>query len=176
MAQPVKWYVTSDQEVRIEGLRRALPVSALTQTSGTATLTSEAHGITTGDVIYIEGAEQDGDDEYLGAHTGTSTSANTITFTVDDDTESPATGDIEASVYLADATVTATITPDVGAGTISFDYKTGSYGLYVGNVPDTATFAAGTTYTMTITCTASTGEKLTITLSGPAKTYPDTGA
>lgn len=169
MSQRVDWFAGSHNRVTLPAVSRALPVSALTRSGTTATLTSEAHGITTNDVIYIDGTDQD---EYLGDHTGTSATANTITFTVDEDADTPATGDIEASVYENDATVTATISPSVGVGTLSGDYKTGSKGLYTILVPDTATFAVGTTYTMTATITAQTGEVTTVTLAGPAVTYP----
>jgi hypothetical protein len=166
MAKTVRWYITTDQLVILEGLRRVLPVSALTQSAGTATLTSEAHGITTGDVIHIEGCDQE---KYNGDRVGTSASADTITFTVASTAETPATGDIEASVYLDDATVTGSV---ANSGTITFDYKTGSNGVYVGTVPDATTFVNGTEYTGTFTVTAATGEVLTLYLTGKGAQYP----
>jgi hypothetical protein len=166
MPKRTNWYITTDQLIVIEGLHRVLPVSSLTRSSTTATLTVEGHGITTGDIIRISGAD---DDLYNGDHTGTSATSNTITFTVDDDAVTPATGDIEAGVYLDDATVTGSVS---NSGTITFDYKTGSNGVYVGTIPDTVTIANGTEYTMTITVTASSGEVLTMTLVGKGTQYP----
>jgi hypothetical protein len=166
----VKWYVGSDQNVVIEGLRRWLPVSALTRSAGTATMTSEAHGLSVGDVIAIYGAE---DTDYNGDFTvATVPTADTLTFSVATTAQTPAEGDIQVGVYLTgSSTVTATFSQGV-SGTITFDYKMGSKGLFVGAIPDSNTFADGTASVATITATAGTGEVLKLTMSGTGRTYP----
>lgn len=164
MSKLVDWYITSDNLIVVDGLRREVPVSSITQSGGTATVTAESHGLSTGDVVRIEGCDQD---DYNGNHTIT-VSGDTFTFSVPTGTASPATGDIECGAYLDDATVTVSISDQ---NNIAFDYKTGSNGVYVGTVPDTTALTEGTSYTATITATASTGEVLTIKQAGKAKYY-----
>jgi hypothetical protein len=171
MAQTVNWYVGSDNVIVHDGMRRMLSYASITQSAGTATLTAEAHGCSAGDVIRITGAEQE---EYNGDHTVLAGPAtNSLTFTVDSGAETPASGDIEASVYLgATTTVTTTFSPTVGVGTLTGDYKGGSRGRFEVSVPDTATFSDGTEYTATSTFTAPTGEVLKVTHIGDGVTYP----
>lgn len=77
-------------------------VSSLTQSGGTATLVSSiAHGLSTGDSVYIAGADQT---EYNGTHTITVTNATTFTFAVDSGAVTPATGSITARVSWTDGT------------------------------------------------------------------------
>lgn len=75
-------------------LRGALAVTSITQTAGTATMTTTApHGITSGQVVdlTIAGATPSA---YNGTHACTSTGASTLTFTVPGGTATPATGTI----------------------------------------------------------------------------------
>lgn len=94
-------------------------VSSITQTSGTATCTtSTAHGFSTGEWVYFEGANEAG---YNGIVQVTVTGTTTFTYTVDSGTASPATGTITVtsqnktfttqSVTLAGQTKTALGTP-----------------------------------------------------------------
>jgi hypothetical protein len=67
-------------------------VTSITQTAGTATVTTTApHGLTTGDQVLIADAVQT---NYNGIKTVTVTGASTYTFAVDSSTVSPATGTI----------------------------------------------------------------------------------
>lgn len=79
-------------------------VVSLTQTGGVATVTHTGHGLSTNDVVLIEGCAQDA---YNGFHTITVTGANTYTFSVDAGTASPATGSPVASLVLIDALTNA---------------------------------------------------------------------
>lgn len=92
-----------------------LSVSSITQTGGTATCTTgSSHSYTTGDWVFITGANEAG---YNGIVQITVTGATTFTYTVDSGTSSPATGTITATnqnktfvtqtVTLAGATKTA---------------------------------------------------------------------
>lgn len=77
-------------------------VSSLTQTGGTATLVSTVnHGLSTGDYVYIAGADQT---EYNGSFQITVTNATTFTFAVDSGATSPATGTLEVFVEWVDGT------------------------------------------------------------------------
>lgn len=72
----------------------AQAVTSITQTAGTATLTTTAaHGRATGDWVTVEGATQVG---YNGVHQITVTGTDTFTFAVDSSVVSPATGTITA--------------------------------------------------------------------------------
>jgi hypothetical protein len=167
------FYLASDGTLVLANLRKDLPVSALSVSGTTATLTSEAHGLSTGDKVNVSGCVQD----YLnGDWTVASATTDDFTFAIADaDTQDPdvtATpnrGLILCAVYLDDATVTATCVAISGLGTLTFDYKTGSNGLYVARLPDTAAMVDGTTYTFIITATAQSGEVLTTLMTGPAK-------
>lgn len=65
-------------------------VSSLTQTAGTATcVTSSAHGLTSGDLVYIDGATET---EYNIGATVTVSDTTTFTYSVDAGASSPATG------------------------------------------------------------------------------------
>jgi hypothetical protein len=94
-------------------------VSTLTQSSGTATCTtSGAHGYSTNDWVYVEGANET---EYNGIVQVTVTSTTVFTYTVDSGATSPATGTITATnqdktfsvqdATLAGQTKTALTTP-----------------------------------------------------------------
>lgn len=76
-------------------------VTSITRSASTATVTHTAHGMRTGDVVFIEGANQD---EYNGKHTITVTAANTYTYTVSGTPTSPATGTILSTLVLIDGT------------------------------------------------------------------------
>ncbi len=70
-------------------------VSSLTQSAGTATLTTTGnHNAVTGDIVIISGATQSG---YNGNFPITVTGNTTFTFSVDSSTASPATGTIVAA-------------------------------------------------------------------------------
>lgn len=72
-----------------------LSVSSLTQSGGTATCTTSAsHNLSTGDWVYIEGANEA---EYNGIVQITVTGATTFTYEVDSGATSPATGTITAT-------------------------------------------------------------------------------
>jgi hypothetical protein len=64
-------------------------VSSLTQSAGTATATSTAHGLENGDKMVIRGAQPDG---YNKVATVSNVTANTFDYTVDSGLSSPATG------------------------------------------------------------------------------------
>lgn len=69
-----------------------IAVTSITQTAGTATVTSTTpHQLITGDVAIIAGANET---EYNGSKTVTVLTSTTFTFTVDSSTTSPATGTI----------------------------------------------------------------------------------
>ena len=81
-------------DVKIEGhtVGSDVSVSTLTQTTGTATCTTGAvHGHTTGDWVYISGANEAG---YNGKVQVTVTNTTVFTYTVDAATATPATGTI----------------------------------------------------------------------------------
>lgn len=67
----------------------AYPLTSITRTGSVATVTFNDHGLTTGDRIYIQGADQAG---YNGVKTVTSSTQNTFTYAVDSSTVTPATG------------------------------------------------------------------------------------
>jgi len=72
--------------------RTALSVTSITQTAGTATVTTaSAHNFETDDIVYISGATPTG---YNGNVTITVTGSSTFTYTVSSDLSSPATGTI----------------------------------------------------------------------------------
>lgn len=72
-----------------------LSVSSLTQSSGTATCTTSTdHNLSTGDWVYIEGANET---EYNGVVQVTVTGSTTFTYEVDSGATSPATGTITAT-------------------------------------------------------------------------------
>lgn len=169
MGQIDYWYIGTDQPVYIQAWKE-LPLGRLTQAAGTATAYIEAHGLGEGDVLRIRECEQD---EYNGDHTVLTVATDTLTFAVATSTDSPATGDaIECGVYFGSGgTVTATFLPDVGVSTLTGDYQTGSRGLFVVNVPDTATFVSGTEYTIIAVITAASGEKRTEKHTAEAR-YP----
>lgn len=78
-----------------------------------------------------------------------------------------------ASYEDGDATVSGQLKTTAGASVgsaITFAYVSSSNGNFRGILTDTvaATLTAGTTYYMDLTCTAQTGEVLTIRLQGPA--------
>lgn len=73
-----------------------LSVSGITRTDDTATATTAAaHGLATGDKVYIAGADQA---EYNGIHTITVTGASTFTYAVEDEPATPATGTITYTI------------------------------------------------------------------------------
>lgn len=81
-------------DISIEGhtVGSDISVSTLTQTSGTATLTTgSSHGYSTDDWVYIEGANET---EYNGIVQITVTGGTTFTYEVDSGATSPATGTI----------------------------------------------------------------------------------
>lgn len=67
---------------------------SITRSGATATVTHTSHGLTTGDIAWIEGADQG---EYNGAYSVTVTDANTYTYTVSGTPTSPATGTITST-------------------------------------------------------------------------------
>ena len=65
-------------------------------------------------------------------------------------------------IWVNDAVVTAVLKDKdgdavSGAGSITFDYTTGTNGEYVGNVPDTASITDGEQYTLEITSVDASG-------------------
>lgn len=92
-------HIASDQgadimNITVEGHRVGLDisVSSLTQAAGTATCTTgTAHGFSTDEWVYVEGANESG---YNGIVQVTVTGTTTFTYTVDAATASPATGTI----------------------------------------------------------------------------------
>ena len=176
MPRLTDWYIGTDGHVYLRYLRADVPVSKITQTAGTATVTAEAHGLSAGDVVCIEGCQQEA---YNGDQTILAVTTDTFTFAVDSDTASPATPRDKATgilcgAYLDDATVTGALTTQAGvavtgASSLSFDYLTGSPGHYVTTLPDTLTLTEGTTYVLTITATSAAGAVLNTRLQGVAQ-------
>ena len=76
----------------------------IVQASGTATVTHNAHGLTTGNKVYISGATPDA---YNRVKTITVTGANTYTFSIDSGTTSPATGTIISTMVIIDGSTNA---------------------------------------------------------------------
>ena len=71
--------------------------------------------------------------------------------------------DEQVKVWLNDATVTAVLKDSngnavSGADSITFAYKSGSNGEYLGNVPDTASITDDDQYTLEILAVANAGE------------------
>jgi hypothetical protein len=174
------WYIGSDGNIYLRNLRIDLPVSSLTVDGVTATLVSEGHGLAGGDVVNVSHcttAFLNGDWVVASAP-----DADTITFTIPTAYSQTPTLTPKAEpgrfilcgAYLDDgATVQATMadsggTPVTGVGTLTFDYKTRSTGLFVARLPDTASLTDGTRYTLTVTATAASGEVLKTLLTGTA--------
>lgn len=90
-----KTTANSIEYVEVTGMAAAagaVALSSLTQTGGTATATTAAaHGLSTGNLVRIAGANQAG---YNGDQYITVTGATTFTFAVDSGTVSPATGTV----------------------------------------------------------------------------------
>lgn len=90
-------------------LKGLLGVTSITQTAGTATMTTAAaHGIAVGQIVdlTISGASPAA---YNGTHACTSTGANMVTFTIASGTTSPATGTIKYTpAAVAELTAMAT--------------------------------------------------------------------
>jgi hypothetical protein len=84
-----RFYVLREAEMVGTFARKTVGAGNLTRSSTTGTLVATAHGLTTGDRIAIEGADQAGWNHQFEV---TVTDANTVTFTVDHAPVSPATG------------------------------------------------------------------------------------
>jgi len=72
---------------------------AIVQSGGTATVTHNAHGLSTGQKVLIEGANET---NYNGTHTITKINDDSYSYTVDSGTSSPATGTIIATAVIID--------------------------------------------------------------------------
>jgi len=83
-----------------------LSVTSLTQTGGTATcVTSSAHGLVTGNKVWIKGASPN---DYNRIKTITVTATDTFTYPIDSGTSSPATGTITCTAVFLDELTGAT--------------------------------------------------------------------
>jgi hypothetical protein len=75
-------------------------ITQITRSGSTATATATSHGYSTGDKVFISGATSSSSnvngEAYNGAKTITVTDANTFTFTVQGEPDSPATGTLVA--------------------------------------------------------------------------------
>lgn len=94
------WDKTQEaQEIVIGFLKgRILEVDTLTSSGGVATLTTTgAHGLTTGDTVFVRGA---GDSEYNGEVVVTVTGATTFTYTVTGTPAATATGLVRVRASL----------------------------------------------------------------------------
>lgn len=76
----------------------------ITRSGSTATVTHTAHGMLTGQSIWIQGANQN---EYNGLHTITVTGANSYTYTVSGTPTTPATGTITSTAVILNALTSA---------------------------------------------------------------------
>ncbi len=85
----------------------------ITRSGSTATVTHTAHGLRTGQKVFITGANQI---EYNGIHSITVTGTNAYTYTVSGTPTSPATGTITSTFVFIDGTTD-------GSGEISVDYR-----------------------------------------------------
>lgn len=81
----------NEREVAASRNRVEITSGSLTRSGSTATVTSTAHGLATGDKVTIRGAAQS---EYNGRQTITVTGADSFTFAVSGTPASPATGTI----------------------------------------------------------------------------------
>jgi hypothetical protein len=77
--------------------------------------------------------------------------------------------DVVTDQYVNDATVTGVLTDKngntvTGAGSLSFEYISGSNGNYAGEIPSTVTLTEGEQYTLTITAMGG-GFKLTVKIT-----------
>ncbi|KPJ97109.1 MAG: hypothetical protein AMJ55_00390 [Gammaproteobacteria bacterium SG8_15] len=85
-------------------------VTSINRSGSTATVNHTAHGMATGDIALIAGANQN---EYNGAFPITVTTANTYTYTVPGTPTSPATGTIESTGgYFNDLTNASGVVSD----------------------------------------------------------------
>ena len=71
--------------------------TTITRVGTTATATATAHGMKSGDVAIVRGADQA---EYTGAHTITVVDANTYTYTVSGSPATPATGTVTTTTQI----------------------------------------------------------------------------
>jgi hypothetical protein len=85
---------TADSALVLDFTLAADKAATITRSTTTATVTSTAHGYTTGDKVNIRGAAQS---EYNGDFTITVTGADTFTYTVSGSPATPATGTIFAN-------------------------------------------------------------------------------
>ena len=76
-------------------LTNQLPITSITRSGTTATVTITGHGLATGDTIDIQGA---GQSEYNGIKTITVATVDTFTYTVSGSPTTPATGTITATL------------------------------------------------------------------------------
>lgn len=77
----------------------------ITRSGSTATVTHTAHGLKTGDKVWIKGANEQ---EYNGVFSITVATVNTYTYTVTGTPSTPATGTIDATYVILDGTTDGT--------------------------------------------------------------------
>lgn len=141
-------------------LRTARAVSSLTRVGTTATcVTGVAHGLTTGDKVYITGATQT---EYNGEYVVTVTNTTTFTYTFAGSATATATGSIEALVaYVRSSSTTAYV-------------KTlAAHGLFSGQKL-TVSGATQSEYNVTASITVTGAKEFTYEFAGSGTT-PATG-
>lgn len=127
---------------------------SITRSGSTATVTHTAHGLSTGQKIWIQGANET---EYNGIFTVTVTGTNTYTYTVTGTPATPATGTIIGTAVIIDGTTN-------GSGVIS-DTRTYSANQPIQGRARRATVGLGDLYhpaTFVGTVSASAGLSLNV--------------
>jgi len=129
-----------DDDWLFENAGGDLAITSITSASTTATVTTTAaHGMATGDIVTIRGADQS---EYNGTYSITVTGASTFTYTFASSGTSPATGTITYLQGLSSDTLVMIKGADdilyIGDGNKihAFDGQTGDNGTFSYNVLD----------------------------------------
>ena len=130
--------------------------SSIARSGSTATVSQTAHGMSTGNVVRISGADQS---EYNGIFTITVSDANTYTYTVLGTPTTPATGTLDARTVLIDALSSA-------AGQVSDTRSYGSNQPFTGTVRKATSSPAYKPADVVGTVDSSSGASATVPLIG----------